>query len=1044
MQNIFIAFVLLVCVTQVFCQTRLFYNGGFLVFNYNASVTDDTTPPGNSQQRYNQLIIPDLDLSIYEEITLEMWIWWNGGGVGSLRNEQNSPLFYHGSGTSGNNSYIWFTPCNGTFDGTFFAENPMSLYRAGTPTKQDVQGFYGFGSERFWIHISLALREGESSIVFATYNNLGAPVDIRTFTPPVSIKPSDLAFGDNLRTTIIGYINDSSLIQDLEIGASYIGKLDELRLWNKFKTPAEIAQLRETSLAGTEPNLVGYWSFDETSGSIAFDYSPSKINGHFGIESPSRFKQHQQASLLFTGIFNLNRNIQFNGSIATEVVARTTISGVRVRKFPATGIICAGGTATVANPCSNPIQGDDTIPVSQRRATFTFVPVRASCGQTETFVTYAIGSTNNFTVNVNVGSVSAQVNGFYSLETTGGELVLAGTGFGLNGPFVQGETVQILRPGRSAIPCSNPVVTASGTEISCTIAPGVGFGDIEVSVCGTTNKFVNSFAFDAPIITKAQGNDFSNLTIEGMNFGPSRVFDDNYDSVFVNGTKCEVKTVTHNVILCQLTTYLNESTYEIELTIGGQTTNFTFDFVICEEPCLNGGKCVGLDTCDCTRTGYEGDVCQFKLECIPACQNGVCVRSTSDSSLACECRDGWIGAACNVPVGTSTSSGTTGNPGSSADNVGNTSEEQFPTMIVAAAGGGVGLLIVCLVVAVIVLWIKKRPPPRGGSNFIPLEKKDFTKIIYGEQLTQNPPKTNADVKELEKMLVEDSLLLANALSSVTQITEADKIAKAMVIVFQDNKKVTHLLRKFIENEVQITDSAGTLFRSNSMVSKMFKFYSRLIGLPYLYMTIGPEISELIEEELGLEVDPEKMEEGTDLDEMRWTLMAQSQKILKSILNTPDTCPPQFRVLFAHIKKCVGERFPGNVNTTIGGFIFLRFFCPAVSSPEAYGILEEPPSASSRRLLILITKVLQNLSNDVEFGSKEPYMTKMNDFIQSNRTKLKEFYDKLVNITNAADAEVDLPKNVKQISLVIIADHLRDNLSKISDPKLKQQLQSLLG
>jgi hypothetical protein len=93
-----------------------------------------------------------------------------------------------------------------------------------------------------------------------------------------------------------------------------------------------------------------------------------------------------------------------------------------------------------------------------------------------------------------------------------------------------------------------------------------------------------------------------------------------------------------------------------------------------------------------------------------------------------------------------------------------------------------------------------------------------------------------------------------------------------------------------------------------MVSKMFKFYSRLIGLPYLYMTIGPEITELIEEELGLEVnpifiiislsssllfqvDPEKMEEGTDLDEMRWTLMAQSQKILKSILNTLDTCPP---------------------------------------------------------------------------------------------------------------------------------------------------------
>ena len=44
-------------------------------------------------------------------------------------------------------------------------------------------------------------------------------------------------------------------------------------------------------------------------------------------------------------------------------------------------------------------------------------------------------------------------------------------------------------------------------------------------------------------------------------------------------------------------------------------------------------------------------------------------------------------------------------------------------------------------------------------------------------------------------------------------------------------------------------------------------------------------------------------------------------------------------MFSHIRHVVGEKFAENVNTTIGGFIFLRFFCPAISSPEAYGILE---------------------------------------------------------------------------------------------------------
>jgi neurofibromin 1 len=279
---------------------------------------------------------------------------------------------------------------------------------------------------------------------------------------------------------------------------------------------------------------------------------------------------------------------------------------------------------------------------------------------------------------------------------------------------------------------------------------------------------------------------------------------------------------------------------------------------------------------------------------------------------------------------------------------------------------------------------------------------------------------------------------------MTQITDADKIAKAMIVVFQDAGKVLHLLEAFIAEEVRNADSAGTLFRSNSMVSKMFKFYSRLIGLPYLYTTIGPELNELIEEELGLEVDPEKMEEGTDLDEMRWTLMAQSQKILKTILASDVDCPPQFRQLFAHIRKCVAERFPENVNTTIGGFVFLRFFCPAVSSPEAYGIVEEPPSADARRLLILITKVLQNLSNDVEFGSKEPYMTKMNDFIHSNRDKLSAFYEKLIKPSVKQAVAVDLPKNMKQVSVATIANHIRDNLSKIENASIRQRLESVVN
>jgi len=412
------------------------------------------------------------------------------------------------------------------------------------------------------------------------------------------------------------------------------------------------------------------------------------------------------------------------------------------------------------------------------------------------------------------------------------------------------------------------------------------------------------------------------------------------------------------------------------------------------------------------------------LICQPLCQhNGTCVEASDGSNvLVCSCSGGYTGIDCSSK---------------------GTKSKNETALIAGVVAGGGGLILILGILVVFLLIRRAKDRRRGGKNFIPLEKKDFTKIIYGDQLNQNAEKVTGDIKELEKIMIEDNLEVANAVSSITAITEADKIAKAMIVVFQDNDKVMHLLKAFIADEVTTTESAGTLFRSNSMVSKMFKFYSRLIGLPYLYTTIGPELCELIEEELGLEVDPEKMDEGTDLDEMRWTLMAQSQKILKSVLNSVDQCPPQFRQLFGHIKQCVNERFPDHVSTTIGGFIFLRFFCPAVSSPEAYGIVEEPPSASSRRLLILITKVLQNLSNDVEFGSKEPYMTKMNDFIQSNRGKLEDFYNKLVKPPTKSPVMVDMPKNIKTLSLAILSAHIKENLSKVTDAKVRARLEAVV-
>jgi len=58
------------------------------------------------------------------------------------------------------------------------------------------------------------------------------------------------------------------------------GLMDEVRLWKKALTEAEVRDNLCTSLAGNEPGLIGYWNFNETSGGVVNDIS---LRGSQGV-----------------------------------------------------------------------------------------------------------------------------------------------------------------------------------------------------------------------------------------------------------------------------------------------------------------------------------------------------------------------------------------------------------------------------------------------------------------------------------------------------------------------------------------------------------------------------------------------------------------------------------------------------------------------------------------------------------------------------------------------------------------------------------------
>ncbi|NJR62561.1 MAG: LamG domain-containing protein [Cyanobacteria bacterium CRU_2_1] len=57
------------------------------------------------------------------------------------------------------------------------------------------------------------------------------------------------------------------------------GQLDEVRLWNLARSPQDLRDTMHHRLIGNEPELVGYWRFDEGTGTTVYDQSDHANNG---------------------------------------------------------------------------------------------------------------------------------------------------------------------------------------------------------------------------------------------------------------------------------------------------------------------------------------------------------------------------------------------------------------------------------------------------------------------------------------------------------------------------------------------------------------------------------------------------------------------------------------------------------------------------------------------------------------------------------------------------------------------------------------------
>lgn len=241
-------------------------------------------------------------------------------------------------------------------------------------------------------------------------------------------------------------------------------------------------------------------------------------------------------------------------------------------------------------------------------------------------------------------------------------------------------------------------------------------------------------------------------------------------------------------------------------------------------------------------------------------------------------------------------------------------------------------------------------------------------------------------------LTSPNLALVMALCESCPPSEVDELTLLLYRVFEAKGTLLSLMKLLVEREVAQTNHESELFRANSITTRLLTIFAKTYGYNYVRATLQPLLASLAEKpvECSFELDPSKASATDDIERNADHLRLMCQALLDIIYSSTPRVPILFRALCYHIWDVVEEKFPESRHSAVGSFVFLRFFCPAIVAPEVVDLDIAPDTRETRRALLLITKVIQNLANNVLFGNKEAHMKVLNPFLSENIRQVTKF------------------------------------------------------
>ena len=115
---------------------------------------------------------------------------------------------------------------------------------------------------------------------------------------------------------------------------------------------------------------------------------------------------------------------------------------------------------------------------------------------------------------------------------------------------------------------------------------------------------------------------------------------------------------------------------------------------------------------------------------------------------------------------------------------------------------------------------------------------------------------------------------------------------------------------------------------------------RLSGLHYLHKTLKPTIELICNERRPCEIDPARVKDSNAIQTNLSNLKNYIELIFNAITESAVHCPTLMCEIFQNLKELSLQYFPEHNEVSysvISGFIFLRFFAPAILGPRLFDL-----------------------------------------------------------------------------------------------------------